>query len=240
MAEPYLTAPRHWRWATLAPDPDGEVISQVDCGGTPRTIVTANWDGGIPWLTPKEITGTGDTIFIAQTERTISARGLKSCSAHLLPPGTVMLTKRAPIGHVVINVVPMATSQGFLNFRCGRLLAPLYLAYWLRVNKSYLELVANGTMYPELHQGDLFEFQIALPPLAEQQAILRVIKALQYLVNSGELLVQTLSAPAELLNLQERMRHVRELRDQLITMLLSGTLSVGDARQGLEGVGSGD
>ena len=49
-----------------------------------------------------------------------------------------------------MNAVPMATNQGFLNFQCGTKLRPVYLAYWFRVNKPYLELVANGSTYPEL------------------------------------------------------------------------------------------
>jgi len=64
----------------------------------------------------------------------------------------------------------MATNQGFLNFQCGPGIRPLYLAYWFRANKPYLDLIANGSTYPELYKGDLFEFHIAVPSLEEQDA----------------------------------------------------------------------
>src|SRR5205823_9200254 len=155
--KPLLKCPAYWFRGTLEPYPESELIVHVDSGGTPSTTHTENWDGAIPWLTPKEITSMVDGIYVSRTERTITQHGLSSSAAKLLPVGTVMLTKRAPVGAVVINAVSMATNQGFLNFQCGRLLLPLYLAYWFKANKLYLDMVANGSTYPELYKGDLFE-----------------------------------------------------------------------------------
>src|SRR5215211_4924655 len=157
MADAYLACPSAWHRSTLQADPTGEVIVRVESGGTPSTSVEEYWDGDVPWLTPKEITGLTDGLFVSRTERSITALGLANSAAKLMPPGTVMLSKRAPVGAVAVNAVPMATNQGFLNFRCGRRLRPLYLAYWLRANRPYLDKVANGSTYPELYMNDLFE-----------------------------------------------------------------------------------
>ena len=148
MAEAYLVCPAAWTRGTLEPDPALGLVDGVDTGSTPLTTREEYWDGGIPWLTPKEVTGLGHGVYVSSTERTISELGLRNCSARLQPTGTVMLTKRAPVGAVAVNAVPMATNQGFLNFRCGRLLRPLYLAYWLRVNGPYLDLVATWLDLP--------------------------------------------------------------------------------------------
>ena len=102
---------------SLEPDLKGKLIRRVDTGSTPSTRHEDFWDGDIPWLTPKEVTGLTDGLFVSRTERTITKSGLESCSAKLLPSGTVMLTKRAPVGVAVVNAVPMATNQGFLNFQ---------------------------------------------------------------------------------------------------------------------------
>jgi restriction endonuclease S subunit len=224
MAEPLLKYPDGWYRRTLEPDPAGELITHVDSGGTPSTAEEENWDGDIPWLTPKEITGMTDSIYVSKTERTITQRGLNSCAAKLLPANTVMLTKRAPVGLVVINAVPMATNQGFLNFQCGKRLNPLYLAYWLRVNKPYLDMVANGSTYPELYKSDLFEFEIAVPSLEEQQAILSVISALQYISLLGLPLEQSMATPEEMIKVQEQNRRFRSIRDAILPLLLSGRL----------------
>ena len=155
MAEPLLKCPSHWLHTTLEPNLESELITHVDSGGTPSTKNEENWDGETPWLTPKEITNFIDTIYVSDTERKITPKGLTSSAAKLLPTGTVMLTKRAPVGAVAINAVPMSTNQGFLNFQCGSKLRPLYLAYWFKANKVYLNMIANGSTYPELYKSDL-------------------------------------------------------------------------------------
>ena len=226
MAEPYLRCPKNWRRASLEPDKAGEAIVRVDSGGTPSTSVDEYWDGDVPWLTPKEITGFTDGLFVSRTERSITQTGLDNSAAKLLPAGTVMLSKRAPVGAVAVNAVPMATNQGFLNFRCGKLLRPLYLAYWLRGNKPYLDKVANGSTYPELYQNDLFEFEIALPPIDIQDRIIEVLNALQFAALLGLPLEQSVSSPERMVALQEQNRRLSGIRDAILPLLLSGALDV--------------
>ena len=230
MAEPYLNCPSEWQLSTLEPDPHGEVIVRVDSGGTPSTTVEQYWDGDIPWLTPKEITGFADALFISRTERCITQLGLAKSAAKLVPAGTVMLSKRAPVGAVAVNAVPMATNQGFLNFRCGKRLRPVYFAFWLRANKPYLDKVANGSTYPELYQNDLFEFQISVPPIDLQDRIIEVLTALQFASLLGMPLEQSVSEPELMVKLQEQSRRLTEIRDAILPALLSGALDVSERK----------
>jgi len=226
MAEPFLECPKNWVHGTLEPDPKSPLIRRVDTGSTPSTRREDYWDGMIPWLTPKEVTGLVDGLFVSQTERMITEAGLANCAAKLLPPGTVMLTKRAPVGAVVVNAVPMATNQGFLNFQCGPLLRPLYLAYWLRSNKPYLDLVANGSTYPELYRGDLFEFEIAVPPVDLQEKIIQILSALQFVALMGLPLEQSVTSPEEMLAIQNQTRRLATIRDEILPLLLSGQIDI--------------
>lgn len=230
MAEPLLKSPPHWFRTTLEPNPKSGLIIRVDSGGTPSTTDYENWDGDFPWLTPKEITTMLDGIYVSKTERTITKRGLDSSAAKLLPVGTVMLTKRAPVGTVAINAIPMATNQGFLNFQCGPKLRPLYLAYWFKTNRAYLDMVANGSTYPELYKGDLFEFEIAIPPITEQDAIISIISALQYVSLLGLPLEQSATKPEEMISMQEQNRRLRSISDAILPMLLSGDLSASNIK----------
>jgi type I restriction enzyme S subunit len=226
MAEPLFEYPKDWLHGTLEPNSKGVLIRRVDTGSTPSTRRDDYWDGDIPWLTPKEVTGLTDGLFVSRTERTITEAGLTSCSAKLLPPGTVMLTKRAPVGAVVVNAIPMATNQGFLNFQCGIALRPLYLAYWLRASRPYLDLVANGSTYPELYRGDLFEFEIAVPSVPIQDRIIEVLSALQFVALMGLPLEQSVTSPEEMLALQDQTRRLATIRDQILPLLLAGQLDV--------------
>ena len=226
MAEPFLDCPKDWLCGTLEPDSKGPLIRRVYTGSTPSTRREEYWDGDIPWLTPKEVTSLKDGLFVSQTERTITPAGLASCSTRLMPAGTVMLSKRAPVGAVVVNAVPMTTNQGFLNFQCGPKLRPLYLAYWFRANKPYLDLVSNGSTYPELYRGDLFEFEIAVPPVSDQDRIIEILSALQFVSLMGLPFEQSVTSPEEMLAIQNQTRRLSAIRDQVLPLLLSGQLNI--------------
>ena len=233
MANPYLQMPPAWHHITLEPDKQSDYIVSVDSGGTPSTTIEDYWDGDIPWITPKDITSLTDTIYVDKTDRNITLIGLKNSGAKLLEAGSVLLTKRAPVGLVVVNAVPMATNQGFLNFRCGSKLEPLYLAYWLKVNRKYLEMVANGSTYPELYKSDLFEFQIAVPPIEEQKKILGIIKAVQHIK-----LISVFTKKSLLLSnndySNDRVENdLNEIERIIIKELMSGKIDVTKAKEGL-------
>src|ERR1700686_2324422 len=103
MTRPYLGNRCGWPVATLEPDRTGGVIVEAASGSTPETEIASNWGGPIPWLTPKEITVSSTSYrLIGATERTLSARGARG-AGRIWEPRTVMLTKRAPVGAVVIN-----------------------------------------------------------------------------------------------------------------------------------------
>lgn len=198
MTRPLFKHNKDWQVATLEARSTGEVITEVGSGGTPPTEKVELWGGTILWLTPKELTAEDSYRYLTSTERTITSKGLEK-AGRLWPSGTVMLTKRAPVGYVAINQIPMATNQGILNFRCGKGLYPEFLYYWLLGNTLYLDAVANGSTFPELYPSDLFEFEICLPPLPEQRAIAHILGTLDDKIELNRRMNQTLEAMAQAL-----------------------------------------
>lgn len=230
MAKPYLSIPAHWTVINLSPNKNKGYIIGAESGSTPKTGEDSYWDGGIPWLTPKEITGDYTPLYVSHTERTISDIGLANSGAKLLPPGTVLLTKRAPVGAVAVAAVPLTTNQGFMNFVCGPKLDPLYLAFWLRTNKIYLNAVANGSTYPELYKADLFEFEMGVPSIEEQKSIVSCFLSIQKLLFSCSMAEQSSTDPGEVTQIQVRFRRMVELREALAPFLLTGRLSQRDSQ----------
>lgn len=232
MASPFLIHPPNWHVTTLEPNRRDGFIVSVESGGTPKTSVDEYWDGDIPWLTPKEITrGTG-ALYVSSTKRSITHQGLSSSAAKLMPPGTVMLTKRAPVGAVSIAAVPMCTNQGFLNFVCGPNLLPAYLAYWFLANGPYLDAVANGSTYPELYKSDLFEFEIAIPSLGKQKEVLNVITSTKQLMLLLEAAANSAMDVEKVLKFQNIKEKVQRVSKGLLPLLLSGKIrSDGDLWQ---------
>lgn len=144
-----------------------EIIS----GATPKISVEAYWDGELYWVTPKDLSNLG-VPYIADTPRKITEAGLRSCAARLLPTGSVLLSSRAPIGHVAINKLPMATNQGFKSLIPDPLKVDAkYLYYWLRANRSYLESLGNGATFKEVSKEVVSRVEILLPEIMEQRRI---------------------------------------------------------------------
>lgn len=153
-------------------------VCEVIGGGTPRTTVEEYWNGDIAWITPKDLSGYVD-IYIANGERNITKQGLDDSSAQLLPKGAVLLTSRAPIGYIAIASNELCTNQGFKSFVVNEnKLSNLYLYYWLKHNKDFLQSIGTGTTFMEIPASRAKEIEIDLPPLATQQKIAATLSCL--------------------------------------------------------------
>jgi len=153
--------------------PMGEVCYVVN-GGTPKTGVANYWDGPHQWITPAEM-GKRSTPYVQKTARTITDLGLQNSSATLLPPHSVILSSRAPIGHLVINTVPMATNQGCKGLIPSKHVDYKFLYYYLSSIVDLLNDLGTGATFKELSGGKLKEVNIPLPPLPEQQRIVAIL-----------------------------------------------------------------
>lgn len=143
-------------------------------GGTPKTGVAAYWDGPHQWITPAEM-GKRTSPYIGQTQRTLTEDGLKNSSARLLPPYSVILSSRAPIGHLVINTELMATNQGCKGLIPGSFIDHKFLYYYLTSIVDLLNDLGSGATFKELSGGKLKEVTVPLPPLPEQQRIVNIL-----------------------------------------------------------------
>jgi type I restriction enzyme S subunit len=93
----------------------------------------------------------------------------------MLPPNSVILSSRAPIGYLVINTSPMATNQGCKGLVPGNQLQHKFLYYYLSSILDLLNSLGTGATFKELSGGKLKEVPIPFPPLPEQQRIVRLL-----------------------------------------------------------------
>jgi type I restriction enzyme S subunit len=151
----------------------GEVCEVVN-GGTPKTGIKEFWNGVHLWITPAEM-GKRASPYVSETERQITDKGLGNSSAKLLPQKSVILSSRAPIGHLVINTEPMAFNQGCKGLIPSDNLQYKYLYYYLVGKVDLLNSLGTGATFKELSGGKLKEVPIPLPPLPEQQRIVSIL-----------------------------------------------------------------
>ena len=147
----------------------GDVCKIVN-GGTPKSDVKMYWEGDIQWLTPKDMGKIGGK-YVELTERQITKDGLNNSSAKLVPANSVILSCRAPIGHVFINTIDMSFNQGCKGLVPTSEIITEYLYYFLFSSKQLLNDLGTGTTFKEISGKTLANVELLLPPLAEQQRI---------------------------------------------------------------------
>ena len=171
-------------------------IADVVGGSTPSTKDPANFDGHIPWLTPKDLSGP-HRRYVERGERNLSEQGLRGCSAQLLPKNSVLLSSRAPIGYVAIAANPIATNQGFRSLVVKPEYHHEFLFYWLTANVDELERHASGSTFKELSGTSLKKIRIRLPAgREEQRAIAHILGTLDDKIELNRRMSETLEAIA--------------------------------------------
>ena len=174
-------------------------IGEIVGGGTPSTKDASYFGGDIPWLTPRDLSGRHDRR-IRYGARNLSKKGLDSCSARIVPPDTILLTTRAPVGYVAIAANSIATNQEFRNIIVNTKHHPDFLYYWLKANTYELERHATGSTFNELSGSALKEIQIYLPKsISEQRAIARVLGTLDDKIELNRRMNTTLEAMSQAL-----------------------------------------
>lgn len=149
-------------------------IAQIISGATPKTGVADYWDGDVQWATPADL-GKLNGPYISETSRKLTSIGVRSCATTVLPAGSVLLSSRAPIGHVAINAVPMATNQGFKSLVPGPGVDAKFLYHWLKSKTSYLQSLGNGATFKELSKKTTEQIAVPIPPLPEQRRIAAIL-----------------------------------------------------------------
>lgn len=152
-----------------------EDMAEVSGGTTPSTKKKEYWDGDVPWITPKDL-AEYDYRYITRGERNISKKAVEECSMRIYPPGTILLTSRAPIGYVAIAKTHLTTNQGFRNIiPKDNKISSEYLYYLFKKMKNYLENIAGGSTFPELSGSTLKQVKIPYPPPQEQHRIATIL-----------------------------------------------------------------
>jgi type I restriction enzyme, S subunit len=156
--------PNHW--AIL---PVKRVFGVVG-GSTPASDIAAFWDGDVPWVTPADLSKQ-EQFEISESQRSITAAGVASCSTTVAPAGSIILSTRAPIGSLAISARPMCTNQGCKTLVPKADAFVRYFAYQLVIATEPLNLRGRGTTFLELSADELERFAVPTPPAPEQRAI---------------------------------------------------------------------
>ena len=185
-------------------------------GATPSKDELAYWNGGIPWVTPKDM----KIPVISTTEDTVSPQALSDGRLSALPTGAILvvvrgmiLAKRVPIAETS-NPVTINQDMKALIFKASGV--PAFFRYFLSacagIFDGLIEEAGHGTK--TLRTDWLGRIALPAPSASEQEAIVR------YLDSSLEQFDRLTRQSTEVI---ERLR---ERRTALITAAVTGQIDV--------------
>ena len=186
-----------------------EDIADVYNGATPSTVNEQNYGGDIVWITPKDLSDQKQK-FVYQGERNISQAGYNSCSTHLLPPNTILMSSRAPIGLLSIAKTELCTNQGFKSFVPQAENISTYMYYYLNIHIKQIEQLGTGTTFKEVSREDVLKFPILKP----SDAILDLWEERVSALNNKQF------------EIQKENEYLTKQRDELLPLLMNGQVSV--------------
>ncbi|MBB4267972.1 type I restriction enzyme S subunit [Roseospira visakhapatnamensis] len=228
------------REPTLAPDlwdlfpdrfdaegkPEGWDLSEIGRevevvgGATPSTKDPAYWNGGVHhWVTPKDLSKL-DIPVLLDTERKITDAGVGKISSGLLPPGTVLLSSRAPIGYLAIAEIPTAVNQGFIAMICKKRLPNVFVLFWCYENLDYIKGISGGSTFAEISKKAFRPIPVVVPSNKAMAAFEGIARPLydRIVANTRE------------------SRTLAQTRDLLLPKLMSGEIRLRDAEKQVEAV----
>lgn len=179
--------PPTWSWASV-----GE-IGDVELGGTPSRKEARYWDGDVPWVSSGEVAN----CRISGTRERITEGGLANSSAKLYPAGTVliaMIGEGKTRGQSAILDIAASTNQnaaGVLPHR--EIVNPEYVWRWALAQYEVTRAVGRGGNQPALNKQKVRGLAISVPPLEEQDEIVRRVDELLGLADGLALRIVTAS-----------------------------------------------
>ena len=169
-------------------------------GGTPSKKKPEYWNGGIPWISCKDM----KVDYLYDSQDYITDTGSKN-GTRLVPERTVLIVVRGMIlaQHfpVAITKRSLAFNQDLKALECSSKIDSIYLFHWLR-GKSYEILgiadeAAHGTK--RLQTDRLQNFPIDLPPLPTQHKIASILSTYDDLIENNTRRIKILESMAQTL-----------------------------------------
>ena len=174
--EPPFPLPPGWEWARF---PE---LCALSGGATPSKANSKNWEGSIPWVSPKDM----KVPRISDAQDHVSDAAVQDSLA-LIPTGSLLMVVRGMIlAHsfpVAETLVPVTINQ---DMKAMTPHAPALLPFLALVCKgmkpeilALVERSTHGTC--KLESPKIFGMSFALPPLAEQSRIVNRVASLRRL-----------------------------------------------------------
>lgn len=183
-------------------------------GGTPKTSNSAFWNGNIPWFSVTDTPAPG-SVFVTDTEKTITEAGLNGSSARMICKGTTIISARGTVGNLAVAGRDMTFNQSCYGLKAA---APVgdYATYLIAQNMvNQLKSMAHGSVFSTITRQTFESLSLPMPTPDLLSAFEDTISPLFERI---------------LANVEES-RTLALTRDLLLPRLMSGELRVDEAER---------
>ena len=158
-------------------------LCQLGSGGTPSRACSQYYGGTIPWIKTGEVINEE----ILDTEEHITEAAIANSSAKLYPKGSLIIAmygQGETRGRTAKIGIDATTNQAcaVLHNIDNNIVSTDYLWYYLQGRYHDLRSLASGNNQPNLNAGKINNFDVVVPPLDVQSAIVTHIKQQKILV----------------------------------------------------------
>lgn len=193
--------PKGWRVGSF-----DETIELIG-GGTPKTSNPEYWNGDIPWFSIVDSPRNGD-VFVIDTEKKITKRGIEDSSARLLPRGTTIISARGTIGKCALVGAAMAMNQSCYGIRGKDNRGNYFTFFAVRNLVSELQRSTHGSVFDTITRETFIRVKSIIVPFKLTQMFDDKISSFMERI---------------IMNLQES-KNLIAIRDFLLPKLISGEL----------------
>ena len=184
-------------------------VISVKGGTTPSTKEPEYWDGDIYWTSPRDLSN-HQSVFMFDTDRKITKKGLAQIGSGLLPIGTVLLSSRAPIGYLAITDIPVAINQGYIAIICNKDISNYFMYLWCKANMEDIKNAGNGSVFQEISKSNFKTLGIQIPPTSTLCEFNKSVAPVFEKLKCN----------------QKQIRTLEKLRDTLLPKLMSGEVRI--------------
>ena len=175
----------------------GDIIS-VKGGTTPSTKEPHFWNGDIAWTSPRDVT-TLNGLYLFETEKKITQKGLEQISSGLLPAGTLLMSSRAPVGVLAFSEIPIAINQGYIAILDDKGYEKEFIYLWLKANMDTIHSYSNGSTFMEISKSAFKSIDILIPTKEEVNDFVDRVKPIFEKIKANVLQIQTLIQQRDIL-----------------------------------------
>ena len=193
-----------------------EISKEIVCGKTPSTKVEDNYGEKMPFITIPDM---HNNVFVIETERKLSEKGIQSQNKKTLPKNSVCVSCIATAGLVSLTYEESQTNQQINSIICKEDISPYFMYLYLNELSEYIKMLGSGgSTTLNLNKNEFSKIKVAIPNNGDMNKFNDLIEPIFKKIRFNQLEIIELT----------------KLRDTLLPKLMNGEIDISEVNCDLD------